>query len=136
MVDGGAALLPGLVVHEVPHPGLAGLSSRPLKPEGAGPPLSLLVLAHWDPQNVTIFPVAPETLPTPASPTTNEPPELYPNIHNFVVASAQLPPVSQICVDTVYGPSAAYAWVPLTTKPEPFALTIPAEVGPPSPQSM
>jgi hypothetical protein len=54
-VAGGAELLPGRVNHSPEHAPFVivtvPLSAYPLKLAGAGPPLRLLLLAHWAPQN-------------------------------------------------------------------------------------
>ncbi len=64
---GGEALLPGSVLHVPPHCGVAGLTAKPLKDDGALPPLSEFDFDHCAPQNVT----EPVSL---LSPTTNAPP--------------------------------------------------------------
>src|SRR2546421_928546 len=66
---GGEALLPGSVPQSAPQLGVAGLSAKPLKLEGAGPPLRVFSVDHWAPQKVTAVPGA--LLP---SPITNAPP--------------------------------------------------------------
>src|SRR5712692_10475193 len=67
--SGGGVLLPGSVLHPAPQLGVPGLSAKPLKLRGAGPPVSELTFAHCAPQNIT-------ELPTTAflSPMTNAPP--------------------------------------------------------------
>lgn len=52
---GGRELLPGLLVQEPPQAGGFGLVelAKPLKPEGAEPPLSVFRFAHRASQNVT-----------------------------------------------------------------------------------
>ena len=55
MLLGGPELLPGLLVQTPPQRGGFGLVelAKPLKLEGAGPPLSELRFAHCAPQKVT-----------------------------------------------------------------------------------
>ena len=62
---GGPELLPGLLVQAPPQIGGFGLAAlaKPLKPAGAGPPLSELRSAHCSPQNVTRLPTT--ALPSP-----------------------------------------------------------------------
>ena len=57
-VAGGRDVIPVLLVHVPPQNGGLGavFSAKPLKEEGAGPPVSLLALAHLAPQNVTCCP--------------------------------------------------------------------------------
>jgi hypothetical protein len=67
--EGGSELLPGPVLHPGPHAGGSEAdSANPLNAEGAGPPLSEFDFAHFEPQNVTVFPGA-----ALASPITNAP---------------------------------------------------------------
>src|SRR5207249_4855999 len=71
---GGSELLPGSVVHVPPRPGGCVLVefAKPLKLDGAGPPLNEFNLAHCAPQNVTSFPTtalrSPITKLPPAAP--------------------------------------------------------------------
>ena len=55
---GGPELFPGSLVHVPPQFGGFGLVElpKPLKLEGAGPPLSEFLFAHCAPQNVTCWP--------------------------------------------------------------------------------
>jgi hypothetical protein len=64
-VAGGPELLPAPLVHVPPQSAGSGVvvSAKPLKIEGAGPPLSLLDLAHWAPQKVTCCPTTALTSP-------------------------------------------------------------------------
>src|SRR2546423_2107010 len=66
---GGETLLPGSVLQSARQLGVAGLSAKPLKLEGAGPPLRVFSVDHWAPQKVTAVPGA--LLP---SPITKAPP--------------------------------------------------------------
>jgi hypothetical protein len=67
--SGGGELLPGSAPQTVPQLGVFGLSAKPLKLRGAGPPPSELTLAHCAPQNMTELPTT-EFL----SPITKAPP--------------------------------------------------------------
>src|SRR5206468_514377 len=66
---GGEALLPGSELQSMSQLGVAGLSAKPLKLEGAGPRLRVFSVDHWAPQKVTAVPGA--LLP---SPITKPPP--------------------------------------------------------------
>jgi hypothetical protein len=57
-VAGGPEVMPVSVVHVPPQKAGLGvvLSAKPLKAEGAAPPLNELDLAHFAPQNVTCCP--------------------------------------------------------------------------------
>src|SRR5713226_7351577 len=60
---GDGALLAGSVLQFAPQLGVAGLSAKPLKLAGAGPPLRLFTFHHSGPQKVTAVPSA--LLPSP-----------------------------------------------------------------------
>ena len=64
---GGGELLPGSVLQVEPHAGVAGFLAKPLKSEGAEPPLREFVFDHCAPQKVTV-PIEVKL------PTTNAPP--------------------------------------------------------------
>jgi hypothetical protein len=53
---GGGVLFPVSALQVAPQLGALGLSAKPLKESGAGPPLREFNLAHWAPQNVTELP--------------------------------------------------------------------------------
>src|SRR5437016_3282050 len=61
---GGSELLPGFVVHGVPHSGAPSNEfAQPLNDAGAAPPLRVLSFHHCAPQNVTALPTV--ALPSP-----------------------------------------------------------------------
>ena len=66
--SGGGELLPGSALQLIPQAGVPGLSAKPLKLRGAGPPLSALIFAHCAPQNVTEVPTAEFSFPMTKAP--------------------------------------------------------------------
>ena len=64
-VAGGLELPPVSLVHVPPQFAGSGVVfwAKPLKAEGAGPPLNLFDFAHWLPQNVTCCPTTALTSP-------------------------------------------------------------------------
>jgi hypothetical protein len=57
IVAGGFELLPGWLVHVLPHAGGAKLFSKPLNAFGPAPPLIGLFFTHCAPQKYTVAPV-------------------------------------------------------------------------------
>src|SRR5438034_2294685 len=101
---GGEALLPGSELQSLPQPGVAGLSAKPLKLEGAGPPLRVFSVDHWAPQKVTAVPGT--LLP---SPITKAPPvETGAKINTVQpLAEVVLPPSSVTIAEIDSGPNEA-----------------------------
>ena len=92
---GGPELFPGSVVHMPPRLGGCVLVefAKPLKLDGAGPPLNEFNLAHCAPQKVTLVPRA--ALP---SPITKLPPATTTKTVALHDAVADEPPASLIVV--------------------------------------
>src|SRR5947208_758866 len=101
---GGEALLPGSELQTRPQVGVVGLSAKPLKLEGAGPPLRVFSVDHWAPQKLTAVPGA-----LLASPITKAPPvETSPKIYTVQpLTVVVLPPSSVTMAEIDSGPNEA-----------------------------
>lgn len=121
---GGGGLLPGSVDQLVPQVTDAGAFSKPLKADGAEPPLNVFSFPHCAPQKVTGVPNA--AFP---SPITKVPPATVAKTRTGQDAEAVDPPSSMTLIVTVNVPVDAYVWLPLTTNGPPVGpVTVPAEL--------
>jgi hypothetical protein len=120
--SGGGELLPGSALQTAPQVGVFGLSAKPLKLRGAGPPLRELIFAHWAPQNVTDRPIAESRLPITKAPPPGAKASVQTTVTLFDVIEAPVTLVIDASKVSVPGFTLEYENVamPLTSvRPEP-----------------